>query len=185
MSYKTTILCLVLVLAARQAGARKMLDYPHMGDTNVQQTQEYTKYSNAGDGVLQNEAQQQASTGVVSSNNKIFTVADSRRVTEQTSDTRNMLNGNDAHALVGGAADGDESAAHAAKENQNLSQLTSYGHGLNLDASNRAAIANTDAQRAIQKNLDTPAIAAAAGSNAAWATTFTASNQWAGNGGGR
>jgi hypothetical protein len=47
-----------------------------------------------------------------------------------------------------------------------------------IDANSRTAIANTDAQRGIQANLENPTVAAARAYNSANAASYGSSHEW-------
>ncbi|GBF94581.1 hypothetical protein Rsub_06696 [Raphidocelis subcapitata] len=162
-----------LRFASKSSQGRRMMGETHHvptvpGVDELQHTQEYQKYSDAGDTMLMTESQGEAGNGQPP---KIF---------EVDSDMRNTLNGNSAHAALERAA-GDangRAASDATRQGWGLASFTQYGHGMRLDASNRGALAGADAQRGIQSNMDDPAAAATAGSDAAWAASYAQSHQW-------
>ena len=133
--------------------------------------------------MMQTEAQSDASNGAA--NARIFAVADTRKAAQNSADVRGLIGGNDAHAAVdlaaAGGAGGRGGAAAAAREAAGAATVTKYGSGMSMDASNRAALATADAQRAIMANLDNAPAAARVGAATAYAASCThASHQWTG-----
>lgn len=146
---------------------------PILRGTNQQETPEYNRYggNGLGDELLQNVVQSQTQAGVTDS--ALTTVVNTRNAGQQNGDSRQGLGLIEAQGIVGNAASSG-GFQNAPKEAFGSIQYQIHGQGLSVPTDVRTQLANNDAQRGIQVNLDSGNAfrATRAGSDNAYAIVY-------------